>query len=94
MSETRYGNFKSAVLLANEHQSGQKKCYNYFLHTFSLCNRSRKNDSVIGMPENVASMGILTEMAASVFHRILSNIKYLCYYKSPIYKYLPHEEAD
>ena len=28
------------------------------------------------MPENVASRRILTEMAASVFHRIYSNIKY------------------
>ena len=53
-----------------------------------------KNDSVIGMPENVASRRILTKVAASVFHRILSNIKYFCSYKSPIYGYLPHEEAD
>ena len=32
--------------------------------------RSRKNDSVTGMPENVASRRILTKMAASVVHRI------------------------
>ena len=61
---------KSAVLLANEHQSDQKKCNKWFSYTFSLCNRSRKNDSVIGMPDNVASRWILTKMAASVFHRI------------------------
>ena len=67
---------KSAVLLANEHQSDQKKCYNWFSYTFSLRYRSRKNDCVIGMPENVASKRILTKMAASVFHRILSYIKY------------------
>ena len=29
-----------------------------------------KNDSVLGMPENVATMRILTKMTASVFHRI------------------------
>ena len=34
-----------------------------------------KNDSVNGMLENVASRMILTKMAASVFHRIQSNIK-------------------
>ena len=33
---------KTAVLLANEHQSVQKKCYKRFLHTFLLCNRSLK----------------------------------------------------
>ena len=61
---------KSAVLLANEHQSDQKKCYQLFSYKFSLCIRSRKNDSVIGMPENAASRRILTRMTASVFHRI------------------------
>ena len=30
------------------------------------------------MPENVASKRILTKMAASVFHRIQSNIKTFC----------------
>ena len=49
---------KSAVLLANEHQSDQKKCYKWFSYTFSQCNCSCKNDSVIGMPENVASRRI------------------------------------
>ena len=34
-----------------------------------------KNEAVIGMPENVASRRILTKMAASLFHRILSNTK-------------------
>ena len=61
---------KSAVLLANEHQSDQKKCYKWFSHKFPLCISSRKNDSVNGMLENVASRMILTKMAASVFHRI------------------------
>ena len=67
---------ESAVLLVNEHQSDQKKCYKRFSYTISLCIRSRKNDSVIGMPGNVASRRILTKMAASVFPRILSNINY------------------
>ena len=59
---------KSAVLLADEHQSDQKKkCYKSFSYKFSLCIRSRKNDSVNGIPENVASRRILTKMSASVF---------------------------
>ena len=49
---------KSAVVLANEHQSDQKKCYQRFPYKFSLCIRSRKNDSVNGMPENEASRRI------------------------------------
>ena len=61
---------KSAVLLANEHQSDQKKCNKRFSYKCSLRIRSRKNDSVNGMPENVASRRILTKIAASVFHRI------------------------
>ena len=76
---------KSAVLLANEHESDQKNVANDF---------SSKSDSVSGMPENVASRRSLTKMAASVFHRILSNIKTNSRYKSPIYGYLPHEEKD
>ena len=40
------------------------------LYMFSLCNRSRENESVNGIPENVAARRILTKMAASVFHRI------------------------
>ena len=64
-----------------------------FVYIFTM-QSSRKNDSVIGMPENIASRRILTKLAASVFHRILSNIKCFCSYKSPIYGYLPHEEAD
>ena len=78
---------KSAVLLANGHQADLKKCYKRFSYTFSLCNRSRKNDSVIGISENIASRRILTKMAASVFHRLLSNINYFCSYKSSIYGY-------
>ena len=42
---------KSAVLLTNEHQSDQKKCYKRFSFKFLLCIRSRKNDPVSGMPE-------------------------------------------
>ena len=61
---------KSAVLLANEHQSDQKKCNKRFSYTFSLCIRSRKIDSVIRMTEKVASRRILIEISASVFHRI------------------------
>ena len=61
---------KSAVLLAKEHQGDRKKCYKRFLYKFLLCIGSRKNDSVNGMPENVAPRRILTKMAASVFHRI------------------------
>ena len=49
---------KSGVLLANEHRSDQKKCYKRFSYEFSLCIRSRKNDSVKIMPENVASRRI------------------------------------
>ena len=61
---------KSALLLANEHLSDHKKYYKRFLYEFSLCIRSRKNDSVNGMPEKVASRRILTKMTASVFHRL------------------------
>ena len=43
---------KSAVLLANEHQSDQKKnVTNNFRIIFSLYIRSRKDDAVNGMPE-------------------------------------------
>ena len=62
---------KSAVLLAYEHQSNQKIVTNAFRINFCyVFIRSHKNDSVNGMPENVASRRILTKMAASVFHRI------------------------
>ena len=61
---------KTAVLLADEHRSDQKKCYKLFSYTFSLCNPNRKNDYINGMPENVASRRILTKISASVFHRI------------------------
>ena len=61
---------KSAVLLANEHLSDKKKYYKRFSYTFLLCNRSRKNDSIIRMPEHVASRRLLTKMAASLCHRI------------------------
>ena len=61
---------KWAVLLAKEHQSDRKKCYKRFSYRFSLCIRSHKNDSVNGMPENVALRRILTKMTASVLHII------------------------
>ena len=61
---------KSAVFLANEQLSDQKKCYKQFSYKFSICIRSCKNDFVNAMPENVASRRILTKMAASLFHRI------------------------
>ena len=61
---------KSAVLLTYEHQIDQKKCNKGFSYRFSQCIRSRKNDAVNGMPENVASGRILIKMAASVFHSI------------------------
>ena len=57
---------KSAVLLANEHQSDQKK---NVTNDFRIIFR-RKNDYISGMPENVASSRILTKMPASVFHGI------------------------
>ena len=86
---------KSAVLLANEHQSNQKKMLKMiFVFIFAMYSFTQKNDSVNGMSENVALRRILTKMAASVFHRIYSNIKNLCMYKSPIHGDLPHEEAD
>ena len=62
--------FKSAVLLANEHQNTQEKCYKSFSYKFPLCIRSRKNDSVSEMSKNVASGRILTKMTASVFHKL------------------------
>ena len=61
---------KSAVLLANEHQSDQKKMLQMVFVYIFLCICSRKTTLFNGMPENVASRRILTKMAASVFHRI------------------------
>ena len=86
---------KLAALLAHEHRSDQRKCYkNDFRMSFCYVFVHAKNDSVNGMPENVASMRIFTKMTASVCHIIQSNIKNFCRYRSPIYGYLPHEEAD
>ena len=61
---------KSAVLLANKHQSDKKKMLHMISYKFSLCICSRKIDCVLGMPENVASRSFLTKMEASVLHRI------------------------
>ena len=57
---------KSAILLANEHQSDRKKCYKRFSYKFSLCIHA-KNDSVIGMPDHVASRRILTKWQPKYF---------------------------
>ena len=62
---------KTAVLLANEHHSGQKKFYKRFSHTFLLCNRSCKTFNQKCMPEKMAPRRILTKMTASLFHRLL-----------------------
>ena len=58
MNEIKYGNLKSAVLLANEQQATRKNTLQMIFVKFSQCIRSRKNDSVNGMPENVASRRI------------------------------------
>ena len=57
---------KSAVLLANEHQSNQKNVTNDFHINFRYVFDHAKTTLVNGMPENVASRRILTKMAASV----------------------------
>ena len=49
---------KLAVIHAHEHQSDHKNITNDFRIHFLQCIRSRKNDSVNGMPENVASRRI------------------------------------
>ena len=55
---------KSAVLLANEHQSDQKKMLQMiFLKNFSLYWFTQK-DPVNGMQENVTSKRILTQTAS------------------------------
>ena len=61
---------KLAIFLVNEHQSDQKNETCDFRINFSVCICSRKNNSVNGMPENVASRRILTKIEASIFHRI------------------------
>ena len=61
---------KSAVLLANEHQSDQKNVTNDFRIDFRNVFVLAKNDAVNGMPENVESGRVLIKMAASVFHSI------------------------
>ena len=60
---------KSAVLLANEHQSDQKNVTNDFRLIFAM-NSFTQKPAVNGMPENVASGRILTKLVASVFHRL------------------------
>ena len=71
MSEIKYGNFKIVCFTCKcTSKRLETNCYKRFSYKVSLCIRLDKNDSVNGMPENVASMRILTKMAASVFHRI------------------------
>ena len=50
-------------------EATRKNVTNDFCIKFLLCFHSRKNDSVNGLPENVASRRILTKMTASVYHR-------------------------
>ena len=52
---------KPAVLLANEHRSDHKNLTNDFRLNFRYVIIHVKNDSVNRMPENVASMRILTK---------------------------------
>ena len=70
MSEIEHENFKIGCITCKWTLKRTEKCYKWFSYKFSLCNCSRKNDPVNGMPENVVSMRILTKMAASVFHGI------------------------
>ena len=51
MSEIRYGNFKVGYITC---KATRRNVTNDFYIHFLLCNRSHKNDSVNGMPENVA----------------------------------------
>ena len=60
---------KTAVILANEHRSDQKNVTNDFRMNFRYV-FVPANTTFNGMPENVVSRRILTEMTASVFHRI------------------------
>ena len=65
MGEIKYGTFKIGTSKRPE-----KNVTNNFRINFSLYIRSRKNDAVNVMPENVGSGRILTKLAASVFHGI------------------------
>ena len=94
MSEIKYGNFKNGCINCKRTSKRPEEILKMIFVYILLCNRTRKNDSVNGMSEKVASKGIFTKMAALVFHRILSNIKDFSNYKSPIYGYLPQEEVD
>ena len=85
---------KSAVLLANEHRSNQKNVTNDFRMNFRYVFVHAKTTLSMECQKNVASRKHFTKMTASVYHRILSNIKTSCRFKSPIYGYLLHEEAD
>ena len=69
MSEIKYGNFKIGFITCKRtSKRPEKMLQNEFSYEFSLCIRSRKNDSVNGMPEKVAPRTVLTKMTDSVFH--------------------------
>ena len=61
---------KSAVLLATEHQSNQKKNTNYFRIDFRYVFVYAITTLSMECQKYVASGRILTKMADSVFHRI------------------------
>ena len=61
---------KSAVLLANEHQSDQKNVTNDFRINFRYIHAKTTLPMECQKMYIVASMRILTKPTASVFHRI------------------------
>ena len=63
-------------------------------YTFSLCYRSRKNDSVNGLPDNVVSRRNLTKIAASVFGKDKAISKIFLVINHQYMDILLHEEAD
>ena len=79
-SEIENGNFKVGCNICKwTSKRPAKNVTNDFCIKFRYAFVHAKNDSFTGMLESVASR-ILAEMAASVFHRILSNIKIFCRY--------------
>ena len=70
MSEIKYRNFKIGCITCKfTSERPEKMLQMIFVKIFALY-AFTQNDSVSGMPENVASRRILTKMAASEFHRI------------------------
>ena len=71
MNEIKYRNLRVGCITCKYTSKRPEKLLQMiFVKKKSLCIRSRKNDSVNGMQENVASRRILTKIATSVFHRI------------------------